>query len=115
MVSTQTAYVVTPQDNVATALGDISTGKIQLTGTYSKDKNGVSALQKISFGHKIALCAIGKGEPIIKYGCIIGLSTTAISKGEHVHLHNMKSCYDQRAETFDIETTSSTDMEYKLY
>ncbi len=45
----------------------------------------------IPFGHKAALCDIGKGEPVVKYGFPIGVATCAIKKGEHVHTHNLKS------------------------
>jgi len=44
-------------------------------------------------GHKIALVDIETGEKIRKYSVAIGSATKAIRKGEHVHLHNMKSDY----------------------
>jgi len=34
---------------------------------------------------------IKKGEKVIKYGEPIGQATTDIKKGEHVHVHNIKS------------------------
>ncbi len=40
-------------------------------------------------GHKYALCDIGKGENIVKYGNPIGHATRDIQKGEHVHTHNV--------------------------
>ena len=42
-------------------------------------------------GHKYALVAIKKGDNIIKYGNPIGHATVDISKGEHIHTHNMKT------------------------
>lgn len=39
-------------------------------------------------GHKIARRAIAQGEPIVKYGQVIGLATRPIAAGEHVHGHN---------------------------
>jgi altronate hydrolase len=42
-------------------------------------------------GHKYALCDIKKGENVIKYGNPIGHATADISRGEHVHTHNMKT------------------------
>ena len=42
-------------------------------------------------GHKYALCDIKKGEDIIKYGNPIGHATEDIKKGEHVHVHNVKT------------------------
>ena len=42
-------------------------------------------------GHKSAFCDIKKGDDIIKYGYPIGIATSDIKKGEHVHSHNMKT------------------------
>lgn len=42
-------------------------------------------------GHKLALRAIRKDEPIIKYGYPIGHATQDISEGEAVHSHNLSS------------------------
>ena len=42
-------------------------------------------------GHKYALRDIAAGEDIIKYGMPIGHATAAISKGEHVHVQNVKT------------------------
>ena len=45
----------------------------------------------IEDGHKYAHHDIKKGENIIKYGQPIGHAIEDISKGEHVHSHNMKT------------------------
>jgi altronate hydrolase len=42
----------------------------------------------VSAGHKVARIAHASGEPIIKFGQIIGNATRAISPGDHVHSHN---------------------------
>ena len=42
-------------------------------------------------GHKYALTDIAAGSQIIKYGNPIGHATCDISKGDHVHSHNMKT------------------------
>ncbi|HCV05750.1 UxaA family hydrolase [Pseudoalteromonas sp. SSMSWG5] len=47
----------------------------------------------VTVGHKVACRAIQKGEQILKYGVPIGSATDDIEKGQHVHLHNMKSDY----------------------
>ncbi len=41
-------------------------------------------------GHKVAANAIPKGQPVIKFGHIIGFATQAIGEGEHVHVHNIE-------------------------
>ncbi len=42
-------------------------------------------------GHKYALRDIAEGEDIVKYGMPIGHATCPIKKGEHVHVHNVKT------------------------
>lgn len=42
-------------------------------------------------GHKYAVKDIPAGEKIVKYGMPVGIATTEISKGDHVHLHNMRT------------------------
>ena len=47
----------------------------------------------LSLGHKIAARDIAAGETILKYNFPIGVATTEIPAGAHVHIHNMKSNY----------------------
>ena len=42
-------------------------------------------------GHKYALRDIAAGENVVKYGMPIGHATQPIAKGEHVHVHNVKT------------------------
>ena len=42
-------------------------------------------------GHKYALRAIHAGENIIKYGMPIGKAVKDIQRGEHVHIHNVRT------------------------
>lgn len=44
----------------------------------------------IPFGHKVALVAMRRGEPVIKHGIVIGHATADIAPGEHVHVHNVE-------------------------
>jgi altronate hydrolase len=39
-------------------------------------------------GHKVAVCAIARGEPLRKYDTVIGFATRDIEAGDHVHTHN---------------------------
>ena len=45
----------------------------------------------IPIGHKIALTDIKKGDTVWKYGQDIGKAVADIAKGEHVHVHNLKT------------------------
>lgn len=51
-----------------------------------------------SAGHKIALKDIRAGEKIIKYGFPIGVAMRDISKGDWVHVHNVKTLLNETAE-----------------
>jgi altronate dehydratase len=74
-------------DNVAVALGPIEKGE-QLLLPGGRE---ITALDSIPFAHKIATQQLDEGVAIIKYGEIIGLATKAITVGEHVHVHNIRS------------------------
>ncbi|MBV9252078.1 MAG: UxaA family hydrolase, partial [Acetobacteraceae bacterium] len=50
--------------------------------------DGVAAAERIPAGHKIAVRAIAAGEPVRRYGQIIGFASRAIRPGEHVHVQN---------------------------
>ena len=45
----------------------------------------------VPIGHKIALADIKKGDTVWKYGHDIGKAIADIKKGEHVHVHNLKT------------------------
>jgi altronate hydrolase len=82
MVATVKALLqIHPSDNVAVALRPLS------PGTF----DGISISQPIPQAHKVAIKPIGKGQPIIKYGYPIGLASSDIKPGEHVHSHNITS------------------------
>ena len=49
----------------------------------------VTAAQTIPNGHKVAIRHIRAGEPILKFGQVIGLASEEISPGDHVHLQNV--------------------------
>ena len=69
-----------PDDNVAVALHPISAGMVF---------SGVTAVDDIPQGHKMALKALTEGEQVIKYGFSIGHTTAAVQPGQWVHTHNM--------------------------
>ena len=77
---------MSPTDNVATALRDLTPGEVvELDGVR------VTVAGRVPFGHKLALRQIGKDEPVLKYGEAIGLAASAIAAGDHVHTHNVES------------------------
>ncbi|HTU55375.1 MAG TPA: altronate dehydratase family protein [Acetobacteraceae bacterium] len=49
---------------------------------------GVTARDRIPAGHKVAVRAHAVGEPIRRYGQVIGFATAPIEPGRHVHVQN---------------------------
>ena len=47
--------------------------------------------QDIPIGHKVALKDMAVGDTVIKYGVDIGRVVQPIRKGEHAHVHNIKT------------------------
>jgi altronate dehydratase small subunit len=84
-----TCLVMDVKDNVATVLRDTTAGE-ELTFQVAGENRTLMVKQDIKFGHKIAISPIRFGELVIKYGEPIGAATTAISVGEHVHVHNIE-------------------------
>lgn len=79
-------------DNVATIFGSGTTNGSSVEISDPKGiKKTLKALDTIPFGHKIAICNISKNEQITKYGEEIGIASTDIKIGEHVHIHNIES------------------------
>lgn len=80
--------LVNSKDNVVTAVSEI----LENT-TISVNDQTITVKQSISFGHKIAIDDIKKGEDIIKYGESIGMAKEDIAQGEWVHTHNVEETY----------------------
>ena len=49
---------------------------------------GITAKARVMRGHKMASQPVAKGQPILKFGQIIGFATEDIAAGCHVHTHN---------------------------
>lgn len=78
--------MMSAKDNVAVVLSEMKAGrKIDIQGKTLVLK------EDVEFGHKFATSPIRKDEHVIKYGEIIGIASSDISPGEHVHIHNVKS------------------------
>ncbi len=71
-----------PNDNVAVALRAIEAGT---------EFAGVTAVEAIPQGHKMALKTLAENDQVVKYGFSIGHATKAIAPGSWVHTHNMKT------------------------
>lgn len=80
------ALVISPRDNVATALEPLEAGRIIAIANQS-----ITIAEETPRGHKIALRLIRKGEEVVKYGSTIGTASRDIQPGAHVHTHNVVS------------------------
>jgi len=78
------AVLLRGDDNVAVAARPIPRGFALAVGDRS-----VEVREPIALGHKVALEAIGAGEPVRKYGQIIGFASRPIPPGAWVHVHNL--------------------------
>ena len=59
--------------------------------THDNSDFHLTAKADIPIGHKVALKDIKSGDTIWKYGQDIGKAIADISKGQHVHTHNVKT------------------------
>jgi (2R)-sulfolactate sulfo-lyase subunit alpha len=59
--------------------------------THDDSSFKLKAKMDVPIGHKVALTDIKKGDTVIKYGQDIGKAVANIAKGEHVHVHNLKT------------------------
>jgi altronate hydrolase len=82
----QFAVHLRPQDNIAVAARPIPPGtSLQLDGHV------VELNKLIPMGHKFAVIPIKEGDPVYKFGQVIGFASKPIVIGDHVHVHNVKA------------------------
>lgn len=74
------------KDNVVTCTEALKEGDV-----IDVEGEKIIVKENIDIFHKIAIEDIKKGEICYKYGEIIGDALEDISKGEHVHVHNIES------------------------
>src|SRR5690606_33458158 len=69
-----------PADNIVVAIDRLPIGQSAF---------GVTAVNNIPRGHKMAVAPIPVGTPIRKFGNVIGIAKAPIMPGEGVHEHNV--------------------------
>ena len=81
----RTLLLLSEKDNVFTCTGPVKKGELlDCAGST------ITAASDIPLYHKIARVFIpAKGE-VYKYGELIGIASTDIRPGEHVHVHNLE-------------------------
>jgi (2R)-sulfolactate sulfo-lyase subunit alpha len=87
-----------PDDNILVARRDIAAGeRVELDGET------MLIPKAIELGHKLARRDIAAEAQVLKYGAPIGSMKTAVARGEHVHVHNLRSDYVSSTTRDDTE------------
>jgi hypothetical protein len=75
-------------DNILVARRDILAGeRVELDG------ESFVIPAAVELGHKLARRPLAAGARVLKYGAPIGSMKLPVGRGEHVHLHNLRSDY----------------------
>ena len=77
-----------PDDNILVARRDIAAGERVLL-----DGEEFVIPVAVELGHKLARRALAADTRVLKYGAPIGSMKMSVARGEHVHLHNLRSDY----------------------
>ena len=85
------ALVVNESDNVAVIFGDARAGETAWAIDQHGNQTAYVLRDDIPYGHKFAVRAIHKGEKVLKYGEALGVASSEIAIGEHVHVQNLES------------------------
>lgn len=80
----QAVVRLNPEDDVVVAARDVLAGERLELGDRV-----VVMREAVGLGHKIAIGNLATGQPVRKYGQVIGFATQAIEPGSHVHSHNL--------------------------
>ena len=85
--------VHSPKDNVGVVVIEGLAAGTRMLGVITENNTTIEldALQDIPIGHKVALTDLVPGDTVIKYGVDIGRVVAPAAKGQHVHVHNLKT------------------------
>src|ERR687892_2624983 len=81
---TDRAIVLRPEDDVAIVKKELAGGSVLEDGATH-----IEVRADIKPGHKVARRAVRRGDPVRRYGQVIGFATQDIAVGDHVHSHNL--------------------------
>jgi len=89
-------------DNVAITVNAIPAGTIV--------NDAIQANQDIPQGHKIALCNIGEGDSIVRYGVTLGYALHSIKKGDWINEHMLELPIPPSLDEMEFATNLITDL-----
>ena len=81
------------RDNVGVIVVEGLTAGTEALCVVTEDNSEFTLLARhdAPIGHKLALADFAVGDTVIKYGEDIGRIVASVTKGEHVHTHNLKT------------------------
>lgn len=85
--------VHSPKDNVGVVVvEDLKAGE-EMLGVITEDNTTINVVANadIPIGHKVALTELKEGDTVVKYGEDIGKVVKGANKGDHIHVHNIKT------------------------
>ncbi len=88
----EVAVLLHPHDDVAIARLTLTPGVILRMPEDAPEAEAGQLLkitQLVQPGHKVALRSVEAGQPVRRYGSIIGFASQPIEAGTHVHSHNL--------------------------
>ncbi len=85
--------VHSPKDNVGVVVVEGLKAGTAMFGVVTEhdEATDAPANHDIPIGHKVALTDLKKGDTVTKYGADVGVMTADAKRGDHVHVHNMKT------------------------
>jgi (2R)-sulfolactate sulfo-lyase subunit alpha len=81
------------KDTVGVVVVEGLTAGTDMLGVVTVDDTSfhLESRMDVPIGHKVALADIKRGDTVWKYGQDIGKAVSDIAKGDHVHVHNLKT------------------------
>jgi (2R)-sulfolactate sulfo-lyase subunit alpha len=85
--------VHSPKDNVGVIVVEGLKAGTEMFGVVTEHDTTTNckANHDIPIGHKVALIDLKAGDTVIKYGEDIGRMIADVKRGDHVHVHNLKT------------------------
>ena len=79
-------------DDVGVAVRDLKAGEeVGIVTLEGQPAGAIAMTQDVPLGHKVAMRDLSVGHKLLKYGRPIGQVVQPISRGNHVHTHNLKT------------------------
>jgi galactarate dehydratase len=95
---------VNPQDTVAIIVneGGLPAG--------TRFESGLTLVENVPEAHKVALVDVKEGEPVLRYGSVIGYAKENIARGSWVHEERMRMPVAPRLENLPLATATPAPM-----